>query len=119
MMRPAPFALASSVNFQSRRNLFNASINPNFLLAPGLTLQQAAFNTAVLGRAYQNVPPYALGYNPYLRAVSYRPIYPMPVYAPVPVYTPYVVTVPVSNPYLTSAPLADYVPGVTYNPYEP
>jgi hypothetical protein len=118
-IRPATFVPASSVNFQSRRNLFNASINPNFLIAPGLTIGQAAFNTAVLGRAYQNVPPYALGFNPYLRTVNYPPVYPMPVYSSMPVYTPYVVPVPVYNPYLTSSPVTNYVPGVTYNPYEP
>ena len=40
-------------------------INPNFQIAPGLSVSQAAFNTRVLGRALQSVPPYALGYNPY------------------------------------------------------
>jgi hypothetical protein len=39
--------------------------NPYFQVRPGLTLQQAAFNVAVMGQALQNVPPYALGYNPY------------------------------------------------------
>ena len=40
-------------------------VNLNPQIAPGLSLQQAAYNTAVLGRAYQEVPPYLLGYNPY------------------------------------------------------
>jgi hypothetical protein len=40
-------------------------INFNPQIGPGLSLQQAAYNTAVLGGAYQNVPPYALGFNPY------------------------------------------------------
>ena len=40
-------------------------VNPNFQVAPGLSLNQAAFNTAVIGRAVSNIPPYALGYNPY------------------------------------------------------
>jgi len=40
-------------------------VNLNPQIAPGLSLQQAAYNTAVLGSAYQNVPPYAMGYNPY------------------------------------------------------
>ena len=35
-------------------------------IAPGLSLQQAAYNTAVMGNAYAQVPPYALGYNPYV-----------------------------------------------------
>jgi hypothetical protein len=39
--------------------------NPNWQIAPGLPLNQAAFNTAVLGRALRNVPPWAAGYNPY------------------------------------------------------
>jgi len=41
------------------------TINPNFVLPSGQTLPQAAFNTAVLGRAASNIPPYLLGYNPY------------------------------------------------------
>jgi hypothetical protein len=40
-------------------------VNPAFQVAPGLTVGQAAYNTAVLGRALSFVPPYALGYNPY------------------------------------------------------
>ena len=40
-------------------------VNPNFQVAPGLTLNQAAYNTAVIGRAIAQVPPYAFGYNPY------------------------------------------------------
>ena len=40
-------------------------INLNPQIRRGLSLQQAAYNTAVLGQAYQQVPPYALGYNPY------------------------------------------------------
>ena len=44
-------------------------VNPNFQIAPGLTLNQAAYNTAVIGRAISNIPPYALGYNPYTAPV--------------------------------------------------
>ena len=43
--------------------------NPYFLIRPGLTLQQAAYNIAVLGQAAQNVPPYAYGINPYQRTI--------------------------------------------------
>jgi hypothetical protein len=50
-------------------------INPNPVIAPGLTLQQYAYNTAVIGRALSNVPPYALGYNPYPAVVNYGPVY--------------------------------------------
>jgi hypothetical protein len=39
--------------------------SPYFQVRPGLTLQQAAFNIATLGRAASFVPPYALGFNPY------------------------------------------------------
>jgi hypothetical protein len=38
---------------------------PNFLVVPHLTINQAAFNTRVLGNAPAQVPPSALGYNPY------------------------------------------------------
>jgi hypothetical protein len=41
------------------------SINPIFRLGNGLTLPQAAFNTAVAGQALSTIPPYALGFNPY------------------------------------------------------
>lgn len=40
-------------------------VNPYFRVAPGLPLNQAAYNTAVMGRALQQVPPWAFGYNPY------------------------------------------------------
>ena len=53
---------------------FPGVINTNFQVSPGLTVGQAAFNTAVLGRALQQVPPYAFGYNPYS-----SPIYAPPV----------------------------------------
>jgi RNA polymerase sigma factor (sigma-70 family) len=107
---------APAQRFNGRGPAAAASINPNFLLAPGLTLQQAAFNTAVLGRAYQNVPPYALGYNPYVRSVGY-PYPPIPGYGgggalPViaPAYNPYALsTAPGGyggNPYLGGASLA-------------
>jgi hypothetical protein len=41
--------------------------NPNFLVTPGLSVRQAAFNIATLGQAYSHVPAYALGFNPYAR----------------------------------------------------
>jgi hypothetical protein len=50
--------------------LQQGGINPNFLLPNGMSLNQFAFNTAVLGQALANVPPYALGYNPYTPAVA-------------------------------------------------
>jgi hypothetical protein len=42
-----------------------SQVNPNFIVGPGnLTLRQAAFNTAVLGRAASRVPPWLYGVNP-------------------------------------------------------
>jgi hypothetical protein len=68
--------------------LLRRGINPYYQVAPGLTLNQAAYNTRVLGRAYSFVPPYALGYNPYPPAVGYG--YPVGGYGyPVPYAAPY------------------------------
>jgi hypothetical protein len=41
-------------------------INPGWVVAPGLNLQQAAYNMAVTGRALRHVAPYIYGYNPNL-----------------------------------------------------
>jgi hypothetical protein len=46
------------------------SINPIFRLPNGLTVPQAAYNTAAFGQAISQVPPYALGYNPYPQVVG-------------------------------------------------
>jgi hypothetical protein len=51
-------------------NVFQNAINPNFQVAPGLSLPQAAFNTQVIGNALSAIPPYALGFNPYPPAVA-------------------------------------------------
>ena len=50
-------------------------VNPNPVVGPnGLTLSQYSYNTTVLGRVYgnfyRNIPPYALGYNPYPQIVN-------------------------------------------------
>jgi hypothetical protein len=45
-------------------------VNPNFRINPNLSLQQGAFNTAVLGQAIGQIPAYALGFNPYVSPVS-------------------------------------------------
>jgi hypothetical protein len=50
-------------------------LNPNPQIAPGVSLQQYAFNVQVLGRAYGNIPPYLLGYNPYVGYGYYGPAY--------------------------------------------
>jgi hypothetical protein len=46
------------------------AINPNVYVNPFQTLGQAAFNTAVMGNALAQVPPWALGYNPYPNPVA-------------------------------------------------
>jgi len=48
-------------------------VNANPTIRPGLTLGQYAYNTAVLGSAFSHVPPYALGYNPYMNALATTP----------------------------------------------
>ena len=45
---------------------------PYYRVAPGLNLQQAAYNVSLMGRAYSQFPPYAMGYaQPY--ALGYSP----------------------------------------------
>jgi plastocyanin len=56
-------------------SLASQAINPNFQIAPGLTLPQAAFNISVIGQALRQVPPYAFGYNPYTRGGGYASMY--------------------------------------------
>ena len=46
-------------------------VNPNPWISPYMTLNQAAYNTAVLGSALSTIPPYALGYNPYLGGLGF------------------------------------------------
>jgi hypothetical protein len=70
-------------------------VNPNYRITPDLSLNQYAYNLRVLGRAYRQVPPYALGYNPYP-----APIYVTPT---VPYYNPFLLsTSPYYNPYYLS-----------------
>lgn len=40
-------------------------VNPNFQVAPGLPLNQAAFNIAVTGQTFGQVPPFQFGFNPF------------------------------------------------------
>jgi hypothetical protein len=69
------FAPTAHAQFNPRRFPSNfpvitpQPVNPNFLIAPGLRLNQAAFNTAVIGRALSQIPPYAFGFNPYTSPV--------------------------------------------------
>jgi hypothetical protein len=46
-------------------------INPAFQIAPGLSLNQFAFNNRVLAHTLRQYPPYAFGYNPYGSAMGY------------------------------------------------
>jgi hypothetical protein len=74
-------------------------VNPNPWISPYLTLNQAAYNTAVLGSALSTIPPYWLGYNPYLRFLNYGPVY--TGYTPYTYsYTPYTYNPYIYNPYL-------------------
>jgi hypothetical protein len=52
----------------------NQAINPNFFIAPGLSLPQATFNTAAFGQALSQVPPYAFGFNTYLQGANINPL---------------------------------------------
>jgi len=89
----------------SRPGIVPFPVNPNQYVAPNVTARQLAFNVATLGQAYQQVPPYLLGYNPY----------PSPVISSGPVVAnagyggmanPYALsTVASTNPYMSSAAL--------------
>lgn len=79
--------------------------NRNYMVAPYTTLNQYAFNVRTLGRAYSQVPPYALGYNPYPNPIfvnSYPVVYPNYT-----TYNPYLYsngnpyTSPYGNPYVS------------------
>lgn len=63
--RPGPYA--PSVGAQSYRNLH--TINPNYYIG-GQNIRQTSYNMAVLGNGLRHIPPYALGYNPYVRTVN-------------------------------------------------
>src|SRR5262245_12384771 len=68
---------------------YSTGINQRWLVGPGLSIQQYAYNTAVLGRAYSQVPPWVYGYNPYPSVVNYGPVYPYYSTTPYPYYQPY------------------------------
>jgi len=53
-----------------RPTIAGPSVIANPQIAPGVYLQQYAYNTAVLGRALSQIPPYAMGYNPYPQVVA-------------------------------------------------
>ena len=73
---------ASAQNNTQRNMMFVRPafpVNTNPQIAPGVSLLQYSYNTAVLGRAYSNIPPYLLGYNPYPPAVAVGGGYAPPV----------------------------------------
>ena len=71
------------------------TLNPYNYYDPYGYSRQAAFNLALYGRAMRQVPPYALGYNPYPQVINYGPVYRYGYYGPGyltpygPLYTPY------------------------------
>jgi hypothetical protein len=88
-------------------------VNPYFRVRPGLTLNQAYYNVVSMGQAYAQIPPYALGYNPYI------PVYASPMAAPnTPAYTyPPGNFMGYGNPYVPAG--SSYVPPMPGNPYIP
>jgi hypothetical protein len=74
-------------------------LNPNPYLPNGVNLNQYAYNISVLGRAYSQIPPYILGYNPYT-PTYYGDIYPLSPTSPMiclpPQYVPG--SIPYSSP---------------------
>ncbi len=70
------------------------TLNPYNYYDPYGYSRQAAFNLALYGRAMSQVPPYALGYNPYPPVINYySPVVPYGYSYPTPYYgyyaTPY------------------------------
>jgi hypothetical protein len=83
VVTPAPVVnpFLSPFFFQNRTvpfipSLGAQSINRNPFLNEFTTLGQGAYNTAVLGQALSNIPPYLLGYSPYPQMINYGPSYP-------------------------------------------
>ena len=120
----AVVALSSSASAQwayGQRPIYGQMplpINRNPMIAPGLSLQQYAYNISVLGRAYRTVPPYLLGYNPYPRYMNYGPVYGARTFTPA-LYTGYVPTAAPVLPYTTGYALPNYYRATSlgYMPY--
>lgn len=88
--------------------LSSYTVNPNWYVAPGVTLSQYAYNMQVLGQAYSQVPPWLYGYNPYPNPiVNYGPTYPT---------TPYTYPSPLTNVYSSYTNPYAY-PGMYSNPF--
>src|SRR3954471_13146691 len=66
MAVPAPAQVPTiSGRNQARPLVTPYPVNPNGFLGAFPTAQQTLFNSRVIGRSIANIPPYALGYNPY------------------------------------------------------
>jgi len=107
-------------------------VNPYYRIRPGLTVAQAYYNISAMGQAYSNIPPYALGYNPYVPPV-YASGFASPYatgYNPYTAYNPYAAGYAnpytpgtaygggsMANPYLPAG--SGYDSSAAYNPYTP
>jgi hypothetical protein len=98
--------LVTTASYAQPRVLVNSQslVNPYYRIAPGLPLNQAAYNIRVLGNAYRHIPPWLYGYNPYPSPIFVTP-YAAPVYPYY--YTPYPTM-------LYSYPYSAYNPYVTF-----
>jgi hypothetical protein len=63
----------------SQQPHYSGGVNPFNVFDPFGYSRQAAFNITMYGRAMSQVPPYALGYNPYPPIINT----PYPYYPPV------------------------------------
>jgi len=94
-------------------------VNPYYRIRPGLTVAQAYYNISAMGQAYANVPPYALGYNPYATGYGVPPVYNPGFVNPYAAgYNPYNPSMgSYANPYTPAAP--GYGGASIANPYSP
>src|SRR5689334_347362 len=107
--------------FQGPANAGNPIIglSPFFRVAPGLSLAQAAFNTTVMGGAFQNFPayalpyasPYALGYSPFNNPGVPPPGFPWSYLPNNPFIYPYVFGNPYGGATMSSAGYGGGSPG--------
>jgi hypothetical protein len=84
-----------------------SSVNPNFRINPNLSMQQNAFNSAVLGQALSQLSPNALGFNQNPFFSGFNPILNS---------SPYAASL-VNNPY--GAGTVNSFTSTGYNPYWP
>jgi hypothetical protein len=108
-IRPGVGPGGVAVPFGVNRGPFNgpfSNLGPFYMFGntrAQMALNQSAFNVAMLGRAYSNVPPYLFGYNPY----------PSPIYATGGVYN----GAAAYNPYLYGGYGGGYGSSIYGSPY--